>query len=234
MGIREEAPSTLPQGFTFIQLLVVIAIIAILAALLIPALGRAKEHARAVVCVNNLKQLGIAWQMYPLDNNDWLVPNNPANYGGPDGKWLPSWALGDIRYGKPEGTNVAYVREGLLGPYLQTHQVFKCPSERSPTKLTDGNSYPRIRSYTMNSHMGTLLLGHLDWDLFMKTSDLRKRKEVLFFLIRTRISFQPAFSTWCAILVANHGNNYQPAATIAGASCRLLMDMWRFTAGRIP
>jgi prepilin-type N-terminal cleavage/methylation domain-containing protein len=72
------------QAFTLIELLVAIPIIAILAAMLLPTLARSKESARAVVCVNNLKQLGLAWQMYPLDHNEWLVPNNPANltYGG--------------------------------------------------------------------------------------------------------------------------------------------------------
>src|SRR5439155_3323715 len=68
--------SARPSSFTLIELLVVIAIIAILAGLLVPALSRAKGMAQSAKCLNNLKQLQLAWIMYYEDNNDVLPVND--------------------------------------------------------------------------------------------------------------------------------------------------------------
>jgi len=169
------------RGFTLIELLVVIAIIAILAALLLPALAGARRRAEGVACINNQRQLLIAWRMYADDNNDVLVPNNPANYylAGPTGygphrRWMASWSLGDHRYGNADGTNVDYLigeRSGSVGRYVHTIKLFKCPSDRSRTTLADGKSYPRLRSYGMNGNMGTRVMWESGGEVFLKMDE---------------------------------------------------------------
>ncbi|PYK96845.1 MAG: prepilin-type cleavage/methylation domain-containing protein [Verrucomicrobia bacterium] len=191
------------RGFTLIELLVVLAIIAILAGLLLPALARAKQKALAIVCLSNLKQLTLAWDMYGHDNNDWLVPNNPPTMFDAQGKKLPTWAWGVMRYGNPDGTNIDYVigqREGSLGPYLKTYQVFKCPSDKSLTTLSNGVAYPRVRSYSMNGNMGSIARASVTKQvaIFLKRRDITSgpRPELCVFL-----DIHQDFIDWCQYII---------------------------------
>ena len=101
----------LASAFTLIELLVVIAIVAILASMLLPALNRAKFQGQSIACVNNLKQLQLAWHLYVQDNADVLLPD----ILGPDGPVTPSsmtnsWVEGNAQL----YTTTTNIQNGLL------------------------------------------------------------------------------------------------------------------------
>lgn len=147
------------QGFTLIELLVVIAIIAILAALLLPALGKSKQKAQGIYCLNNHKQLANAWRMYADDSNDILcyastinpAPDTTSNW--PD-KYGWSGAHMDFDPTHRWNWDVNYdLARRPLWTYAKSPNIYRCPADHS-TLNTPAGVKPRVLTMSMNLYVG--------------------------------------------------------------------------------
>lgn len=130
------------RGFTLVELLVVISIIAMLMSITLPSLNRARELGKRVVCLSNMRQLTFSWHLYAMDNDDRLCsPDTDWNdtpsssYWVADGPAIPSNNIG--------GTAAA-IKAGVLWSYANSPDVYKCKSDTSDL----------LRSYSLSNAMG--------------------------------------------------------------------------------
>lgn len=148
-----------PEAFTLLELITVLVLAALLALTLTPSLARTRPSSNASQCLNNLRQLAVAWRVYSEDYNGHLVPNPWGAAAGTSGS--ASWAGGwlDLTTASSDNTNVLFlIRPGplggsaaLLGPYSRSVSLYKCPSDRS---TMPGSSLPRVRSVSLNGRVG--------------------------------------------------------------------------------
>lgn len=165
------------NGFTLVELLVVISIIALLLAVLIPALNKAREQGRKVVCMSNQKQLILGWVNYSVQNDGkivqgdttrciWASRNTPPYEISWDiTSWHPqkSWIAvprfeptGSETFGTwayKQGYQDVMITEGLLYPYVKQVSVYRCPSP-----LTTGN--PQTQNNFCSYAIGSMMNGY--------------------------------------------------------------------------
>jgi len=163
--VSPKNPNPGHGGFTVVELLAVMVMIAILAIVLLPALAGTKSDPRAFQCLNNQRQLILGWQMYAADNNDLLPANDyPYNtaYRGAGAliqSEMRNWVVGTMAKsldanGSPNSPAIAELTDPNteLSPYVKNYKVYHCPADNFINPLTVNLN---LRSYSMNSAVGT-------------------------------------------------------------------------------
>ena len=183
------------RGFSLIELLVVVAVVAILCGMLLPVLAKARGQARLARCINNQRQLLLTWHLYNGDNREMAAANghgmvspgislsSSASGSGFKKFWVP----GDDHFYYPAFTNAQWLTDpqyALFGSYVGSASTYKCPEDRGTVTIPNVGKFPHVRSYSMNEYVGwSLDPGELNpaYRTFTKSSDMRAPADLLVF-----------------------------------------------------
>jgi prepilin-type N-terminal cleavage/methylation domain-containing protein len=164
----DEADGHQCRAFTFVELLIVVSVLALMACLLATARAGSRPNSQGAVCLNNLKQLMAAFTMYTHDYNDYLPPNADTVSGVPGGNWVGGNSSGWMPYGSggsADAGNPTFLTDpkwNLFAKYTRTNMsLFRCPFDprialyngSDPSQF--GTRIPVVRSISMNGGVGT-------------------------------------------------------------------------------
>jgi prepilin-type N-terminal cleavage/methylation domain-containing protein/prepilin-type processing-associated H-X9-DG protein len=237
-------------GFTLLELLVVMAVVAVLAGLLLPVLSQARKRGQTLICQNNERQLILAWMLYIDEHEGWL----PYNYGTADTKrtvaagkfynWVNnvmSWELDE------DNTNTWWIAAGGLGPYLQgVTSPFHCPSDRVLSDVQKRAGWrERLRSVSMNAMLGYAgqftrqgtNVNNPEYLQFYKQSEIPNPSQIFVFIEEHPDSIDDGYflnqldsMEWHDLPASYHNGG----ANLSFADGHLEYRQWRFGSTRPP
>jgi prepilin-type N-terminal cleavage/methylation domain-containing protein/prepilin-type processing-associated H-X9-DG protein len=178
-------------GFTLIELLTVITIIAVLAAILLPALSQARARSQGIFCLNNTRQLTLAWQVYADDHEGMLAYNlvmKPTSTRT-NLNWVNNVMTWDLN---SDNTNLSTITGASLGPYVSgVTSIYHCPSDEAVSAMQKAAGWTqRVRSYSMNAMVGNagdasatgVNVNNPSYRQFFKMSQIPRPTEIFVFL----------------------------------------------------
>jgi prepilin-type N-terminal cleavage/methylation domain-containing protein/prepilin-type processing-associated H-X9-DG protein len=239
-------------GFTLLELLVVIAVIAILASILLPTLARARTKAEGLSCLNNTRQLGLAWMLYADEHNGRLPYNVGSDSGNrgiaarTDLNWVNNIMDWEVT-ANSDNTNTLTITRAALAPYAnKALKVYKCPADTVLSReQTSAGWAARLRSYSMNAMVGDageasssgLNRNNPNYVQFFSLATIPKPMNIFVFLdehpdsINDGYFLNKAYSSQWIDLPASYHNG---AANFSYADGHSEMHRWRDAGTLVP
>ncbi len=247
-------PASVGNGaFTLLELLVVVAVMAILAALLLPALAKARTRGQSVACLNNTRQLALAWTLYADDHDSRL----PYNLGGQGARRVATlrtnlnWVNNVLTwFDDSDNTNTATLTEASLGTYISRNPAaYRCPADQVVSELQRSLGWTgRVRSYSMNAMVGDagelseqgFNVNNPGYVQFFKFTSIPRPAQIFVFLDEHPDSINDgyflnkyssySYYSWIDLPASYHNG----AAALSYADGHSELHRWQMTSTKVP